>query len=35
MGYEKKQQRQETKLLLLGHNNPDQWFVLEVQIQKL
>lgn len=35
MGFEIKQQHQETKLLLLGHNSPDQWFVLEIQMQKL
>lgn len=33
VGFEIKQQHQETKLL--GHNNSDQWFVLEVQMQKL
>lgn len=33
MGFEIKQQHQETKLL--GRNNPDQWFVLGGQTQKL
>lgn len=35
MGFEIKQQHQETELLLLGHNNPDQLFVLWDQMPKL